>query len=744
MTPRYNATAGVVRHADGQNQEFSCAGNSTPKGGYPSTWVFTALNGKVPITKSWTTAPGLTPDEIRARRDSGQNIGLVTGERSGRLLVVDIDGERPEGLPDTVEVVTGSGGAHLYYTVPEGVEIPKANKVGHVAPGVDIRYTGGQVVYPGSVHPGTGAVYEWAPGKALGEIPLVEVPGWVIDALLAPKPEPPRPTSPAMPQTTIGQGYTMAALTGAAQDARNAAPGTRNALLNTKAYALAGLGIDAGTIEAHLLPAALDAGLPEGEARKTIHSGTVAGQAAPRDVSRAAIPMPMPTGGGSDGEDVDPMSDLAGSLRLLRIADGDLRHATDRDWLVFDGKRFAPDEKQARRLAAKVGQATRADGHANTDDPDAIKAYYRTGKRFESAGGIDALLKIAATLPGIDADHVEFDADPWALNCENGTVDLNTGELRPQRRSDHITKLCPHEFIPVATCPRWLAFLDEIFEGDKELIQWVQWLCGYSATGSTHRHIFPILHGDGRNGKGAFFRAMRHVLGTDYAAVVETEDLMMQHNTRHSVGIAQLRGIRFAFAQETEEGRRLNESLVKSLTGGDIMKARMLYGQPFEFTPTHTLWMASNYRPRITGTASGIWERLRLLPFNRQFSANEQDPFLDEKLRREATGILAWIVAGARMPEPSVPGCVKAATDDYRDESDTLAAFIDDALTEWEHTHVLKRDVYDAYRSYMNNHCEDQRRFNQRIAERGFVEKKIPAGMAWEGVSLRVDWAKSA
>jgi putative DNA primase/helicase len=437
--------------------------------------------------------------------------------------------------------------------------------------------------------------------------------------------------------------------------------------------------------------------------------------------------------------DVDALGELAGAHLLLEISGGRLRHTTDRGWLWFDDVRWAPAEKRARRMAAKVGKARRKRGNESTRDPKVIEAFYRAAKRDESNAGIEAILKIAAALPGIDADHVEFDADHMALNCLNGTVDLLTGELREHRREDFITKLCPHAYDPAATCPRWLQFLDEVFCDDGKLITWMQWLTGYSFTGSTHRHIFPIPHGDGRNGKGAYFRAIYKVLGADYAAVVDPEDIMLQNNPRNSEGIAQLRGVRFAYAQETEQGRRLNESLIKRLTGGDRLKARHLYGHSFEFDPSHKLWLATNYRPKVTGTAAGIWERLRLIPFTRHFKDDEQDPKLDAKLAAEAPGILAWAVAGARMKEPPVPPRVRIATDEFREESDTLATFIEDSLCEWEHAKVLKRDVYAAYRKYMNNHCEDMKAFNKRLAARGFEEKATNQGAAWEGVALRAE-----
>ena len=443
-------------------------------------------------------------------------------------------------------------------------------------------------------------------------------------------------------------------------------------------------------------------------------------------------------GSDQDPDDIDPFSDLAMARRLAALANGNLLHATDRGWLVWDGKRYAPKEKAARRQASKVGGVVRQEGHKATTEPDQIKQYYSAARRAQSAAGIDATLKIAANLPEIDADGIVFDADSWSLNCANGTVDLKSGEFRPHSRADYNTKVCPHPYDPEAKCPRWRRFQEEVFEGDRQMVDWFQWLCWYTATGSTHRHILPILYGTGRNGKSVLFKALRHVLGEDYAVSIEPEDLMIKHNGGHNHSIPRLRGARFAMAQETAENRRIDEALVKQLTGGDPITGRELYGKLFEFTPSHTLWMATNYRPRITGTASGIWDRVRLVPFERRFDEGEQDPNLDTKLASEAPGILAWIVAGGKIPEPSIPDRVRVATDAYREDSDVLAGFIDEYLTtEWEHAKVLKREVYDAYRKAQNNHCESFKEFNSRLEKRGFESDKSRDGYSWRGVAFR-------
>jgi len=439
---------------------------------------------------------------------------------------------------------------------------------------------------------------------------------------------------------------------------------------------------------------------------------------------------------------VDPLGELAGAHILAEISGGNLGHDAVRGLLYFDGKRWAPAEKKARVICYKVGDERRKQGHAATKDPDLIKAYYRAAKRDESRAGIEAILSLAANLPGIAMDHIEFDADPFALNFLNGTVDLRTGLLRPHRKEDYLTKIIPHNFDPTALCPRFLKFLDEVFKSDKQIVYWMQWLVGYTAIGATPRHILPILYGTGRNGKSVLFKILRYVFGRDYAVSIDPEDLMAKQGNNNNNSIPRLRGARFAMAQETAENRRIDEALVKMLTGGDPITGRELYGKQFEFVPSHTLWMATNYRPRITGAAPAIWERVRLVPFERYFESYERDHDLDATLAAEAVGILAWIVNGARMKEPLIPERVRKATDEYREESDVLAAFIEEYLTtEWEHANTLKSEVYEAYKRARNNHCEGFIEFNKRLETRGFKSVKKRHGACWEGVAIKAKYA---
>lgn len=509
-------------------------------------------------------------------------------------------------------------------------------------------------------------------------------------------------------------------------------------------------GIEAAWRRADSIPGAIVCplpGLPEkGDVSDWLDQGgtseglaSLVVEARKRPTQRPA--MIYPTSKNPAVPDVDPLSELASAYRLRECHGSCLRHHSSMGWLVWDGRRWKRGEKLAKRRAHSVGAIIRKETLVITDSKIAGK-YFSAAIRAESAAGIKSVLAIAATLEGIDANETEFDADPWVLNFRNGTLNLKTGELREHRQEDYITKLIPYDYNPKAQCPRWLQFLDEVFQGDQELIAYLQWALGYSCTGDVSAHVFFMMHGTGRNGKGALIRAIHSVLGSEYATTLNPEELLVQKHARNQTAIAALQGARFVSCQETDKGRNLNEAQVKTLTGGDRLKARYLFKDEFEFEPTFKIWLATNHKPKIDGegATNNLWDRLRLIPFLRKFEAHEKDTNLDEKLASEAPGIIAWLVAGARRAvtggEPAIPDCVRTATADYQRESDSLAEFLEEVTEQIPMATVSKSKLHDAYCEWSRSNV-DYREFNKRIAARGISEKRTSSRMIWTGLTLR-------
>ena len=609
------------------------------------------------------------------------------------------------------------------------------------------------MVFPGSVHPETGAVYEWAPGCSPDEIDLAPFPEWLVNQEHQKPSGREKADRPKRGVQSEGNrdldGYLLAALNRETQLVSEAQEGQRNNRLNSAAFLIGRLeahGMNRMLAEDGLVGAAMTAGLSETEARKTFASGWDAGTRNPRDTPKPRGPKPAIKALDADAPtsreeyEAEHLTELASARRLRKQHGNCLRHSKTLGWLVWDAKSWRRSEKAALRKAQAVGQIVRHEA-TQTREEGAARAHWKHAKRCESEAGAKAILWHARALEGIDADDIEWDAQPGLLNCLNGMVDLRTGELLPHDRTKYFTKVCPVDYDPAATAPRWREFLREVFDGDEGLVEYVQWACGYALTGDTSHDVFFILHGSGANGKTTFISTLQKVWGDDYSQQIDPEELMVQKFARHSTEMAALRGARLVAAVETQEGRRLNESLIKALTGGDKIRARFMRMDSFEFKPQLKLFMGTNHKPVIRDTSNGMWRRIRLIPFNVCFQGERRDPGLAGRLAGEAQGILAWAIAGAQRAargEPSLPDVVKAATDSYREAEDTLHQFIEEACDQVAEARCPKRKFYQAYREWCGGCCPGERAVGERMTALGFRDGRMTGGCsAWFGLALK-------
>jgi putative DNA primase/helicase len=293
---------------------------------------------------------------------------------------------------------------------------------------------------------------------------------------------------------------------------------------------------------------------------------------------------------------------------------------------------------------------------------------------------------------GISGD--EWDREPWWLACTNGVIELKPFKFRDSRPADYVKTVCPTEFKGLdEPAPIWEKFLLEVFGGDEELIGFIQRLLGCALVGEVLEHVFPIFWGRGRNGKGTIFETIKHVMGA-LVDPIQVETIIDPGRSGFSGGprsdIMSLRGKRITWASETREGQRLD---IKKLSGGDTLTAREPYGRrEITFKPTHTLFLITNHKPKADPTEYSLWERVYLVPFEYSFVDNprelmerKKNIFLGEQLKREASGILAWMVRGCiewqRVGGLFPPGSVKAATEQYRQSEDLIGQFINECCT---------------------------------------------------------------
>jgi putative DNA primase/helicase len=370
--------------------------------------------------------------------------------------------------------------------------------------------------------------------------------------------------------------------------------------------------------------------------------------------------------------------------------------------------------------------------------------------KSEDAKRIDALLKMARTDPGIVAPVEQFDADPFALNVLNGTLDLRTGKLNPHDRADYITKLAPVAYNLAANAPTWDRLLTGMWDGDMELIGWNQRFAGYAATGDVREQIVAIFHGTGGNGKSTYVETLLDALG-DYAYKANAELLLASKSDRHETEKAALVGRRFVAACETGEGRRLNEPLVKETTGGDRITARFMKQDHFTFPATFKVALSTNHRPEIRGTDVGIWRRVRLVPFNVRFWKPGEtpgpehlraDPTMRDKLRGELPGVLNWIVAGAvEWFRDGLGTCkaVEAATADYRSAEDIVSQWFDEWCERDAGAETKGAALFSNYVAWSEARKEKpltQTMFGSRLGGMGF-DKRKSNGVVYMGVRLK-------
>lgn len=437
-----------------------------------------------------------------------------------------------------------------------------------------------------------------------------------------------------------------------------------------------------------------------------------------------------------------PLTDAGNAELIAHIAGDRIRYDHQRQrWLVWNGTHWIPDaDGEVDRIAL---DAARHRLRAAADIPDASErqAAARWALQSESAYRRKAALEWARSLRPI-ADRGEgWDADPWLLGVPNGVVDLRTGELREGRPADKITLIAGAPFDPHAQCPRWEAFLREIFLDNQALIDFIHRAVGYSLTGLTTEQCLFLCYGTGANGKSTFLAALRHVLG-DYAANTPFQTFEEIRTNSASNDVAALYGKRLVTSAEAKERARLNEARIKVMTGGDPITCRFLFREFFTYTPVLKLWLAVNHKPTVTDESHGFWRRIRLIPFNARFDGSKADPTLLEKLKAEASGILTWAVRGCLAWQSDglkTPKVVTEATEEYRAESDFIGGFIKERCLIDPAVRCRAKELYEAYLEWARENGADELTatvFGRRITERGFRKVHTREGKLYEGIGL--------
>ena len=447
------------------------------------------------------------------------------------------------------------------------------------------------------------------------------------------------------------------------------------------------------------------------------------------------------------------LTDLGNARRFVVQAGGNTRFLVDRQkWICWNGKRWETDRTgEALRLAREAVKGMYQEAaEALTENERKAIAHY--AMKSESEAKIKAMASLAQSEPEMPITLEELDRDPWLLNCENGTLDLRTGELREHRRSDFITKICPVAYDPEARSELLEAFLERVLP-DPEVREYVQKALGYSLTGDVSLEKLFFAYGPSATGKSSLLAAVQAALG-DYAATADFESFLQRDRATGAPrnDIARLTGRRFILSVEVEDGRRLAEGLINQLTGGDTVAARFLYSESFEFIPEFKLWLAANNRPRISGPEAAIWRRMAQIPFMVEIPESERDPEVKARLRgSERPAVLAWLVDGCRLWQEEglrEPEAVRQLTGEYREESDVLKDFIEERCTIKPSAQAGNSELWAEYQDWAKANNEryplGRKRFTQALLARGLDQyragsesnKEPGRPRTWIGIGL--------
>lgn len=402
-------------------------------------------------------------------------------------------------------------------------------------------------------------------------------------------------------------------------------------------------------------------------------------------------------------------------------------------WFVWDGRCWIPDAfpyLQVRKMAMVIADMIPKEILPGADK-DTIKAFMGWRGATRSLRKTLDMLELAKSKALFDI--ARFDANPMLFNVQNGTVDLETGVLLPHDPGHFITKMSPIEFDPDVTCPIWEAFLYRVMDGDKEMIEWLQRAVGYSVTGLSREQVFFLLHGSGRNGKSTFVSTVNHILGDYYVHAEETAFIQTRFEQRgHREDITRLAGSRFVGYNEIPINARLHESLIKSLVGGDPVTARGAYEKhSLQFVPGFKIWMYVNHQPYVTGQDEGIWRRFIKVPFDIIIPEAEKDDNLGEKLKAEATGILAWCIRGCQAWQQRklrpLPSRIAEATEIARTDSDVLNDFLEDWCERGADHKIVSQTLFKAYETWCwenSGKPYDKLLFYRMMDDRGFKKRR--------------------
>lgn len=417
---------------------------------------------------------------------------------------------------------------------------------------------------------------------------------------------------------------------------------------------------------------------------------------------------------------------------------------TNSKWYLWNGKVWAISEKgEIIEICKKVVKFIKDEANPLEQyEKEKLLKFYNKCLKYSAYNNI---AEISKSHKKISAVMTDFDTNPALFNLQNGIFFLDSFEFKPHDQYYMITKIAEYSYLPDAKCPLWEEFLNEIFCNNQDLILFVQKLVGYSLTGFADLQKVMFCYGSGANGKSVFFGVLGLLLG-DYFQKSPLELVMLNSsNNSATPDVARLAGVRLTVLQEVPEGKRVNESRLKDLSGGDKITARHLFKEYFDFTPQCKIWLYGNHKPRISGTDEGIWRRIIMLPFLYTVPSEKRRPMSEmmNEFKAEISGIFNWAIIGLKhylMEGLNEPLIVLEAMQGYRSEMDMLGYFLTECTIIQDNLKVKQMSLYENFSSWCEQLGEkpmSARSFSQKMKERGFINQRGSGGTyEWIGLDI--------
>ena len=398
-------------------------------------------------------------------------------------------------------------------------------------------------------------------------------------------------------------------------------------------------------------------------------------------------------------------------------------------------------QKMGMQTALKLGK------HAKeTKDRDISKS----ARKAQSNGGISSMIKMAAAVEDIQAMESDFDQDPYVFNVRNGVIDLKTGIFRRHDPSDRLLRMANVDYDQNAKAPLWMSFMNDFCDGDQEFLRYHQKFAGYCLTGLTTEQCLLLLYGKGSNGKSTYLQTLKRILG-EYSQTMPIETIIAKSQRGATSGIARMQGIRMMVANELNHGTKLDEALIKQLTGSEDIAARFLFKEFTEFRPEAKILLATNNLPAIQGRDLGIWRRIKVIPCPHTFRDEECDKDFSVKLLPELSGILNWCLEGCRMfldEGLKDPQIVADASEAYRvssaEKPDAVASFLQECCVRDGQGKVALQVLYSSFQSWCQKRdesCISCKRFGRELEEEHQLHKDRSmkdGSTAVRGIQLRI------